>query len=220
MSLWSAARRGAVAFSAGIAIATSLGAIARADTTVVYADTSTFGTVGYFNLPAGVLKPNQTLFVLLEYGGFSDFSGNIAFNPSFGEGYTDRFGTGPTDYLNNYHTMFVDEPLCYTDSCLQPTPRPQEYAAVLHGPTLYDSVYDCVPPNYVSLCLLWLGTPAITGEVGFTYDAMAPDAFIRITFSDQPISVPEPAAWALLVLGFGGIGAALRRARLGLRRQN
>ena len=25
--------------------------------------------------------------------------------------------------------------------------------------------------------------------------------------------IPEPAAWALMILGFGGAGAALRRAR-------
>ena len=27
------------------------------------------------------------------------------------------------------------------------------------------------------------------------------------------VSVPEPAAWALMMLGFGGMGAALRRRR-------
>jgi hypothetical protein len=37
----------------------------------------------------------------------------------------------------------------------------------------------------------------------------------QITFSgafDAP-GIPEPAAWALLILGFGGVGAALRRRR-------
>jgi hypothetical protein len=28
------------------------------------------------------------------------------------------------------------------------------------------------------------------------------------------VGVPEPAAWALMLLGFGGIGAALRRRQL------
>jgi hypothetical protein len=28
---------------------------------------------------------------------------------------------------------------------------------------------------------------------------------------DQPSGAPEPGAWALMILGFGGVGAALRR---------
>lgn len=35
-----------------------------------------------------------------------------------------------------------------------------------------------------------------------------------LTFSDEPISpVPEPAAWALMILGFGVVGATLRAGR-------
>jgi hypothetical protein len=34
------------------------------------------------------------------------------------------------------------------------------------------------------------------------------------TFSAATVGVPEPAAWALMVLGFGGLGAALRRRRV------
>lgn len=33
-----------------------------------------------------------------------------------------------------------------------------------------------------------------------------------VTVTD-PMAVPEPGAWALMVLGFGGLGAALRRRR-------
>lgn len=34
-----------------------------------------------------------------------------------------------------------------------------------------------------------------------------------ITFMPTTAAVPEPASWALLILGFGGAGAALRQAR-------
>jgi len=36
--------------------------------------------------------------------------------------------------------------------------------------------------------------------------------FIEIT-SGQAVAVPEPATWALMLAGFGGLGAALRRRR-------
>jgi hypothetical protein len=34
-----------------------------------------------------------------------------------------------------------------------------------------------------------------------------------ITFGSVPAPVPEPATWALMLLGFGGMGMALRRSR-------
>ena len=33
------------------------------------------------------------------------------------------------------------------------------------------------------------------------------------TFSATTTAVPEPATWALMLLGFGGIGMAMRRRR-------
>jgi hypothetical protein len=39
--------------------------------------------------------------------------------------------------------------------------------------------------------------------------------FIGIT-SGQVTALPEPASWGLMLLGFGGLGAALRRRRAGL----
>ena len=35
-----------------------------------------------------------------------------------------------------------------------------------------------------------------------------------LTLSDQPLAaIPEPSVWALMILGFGGLGVAVRRAR-------
>jgi hypothetical protein len=36
---------------------------------------------------------------------------------------------------------------------------------------------------------------------------------LRLVLAGQPFSVPEPSSWALMLLGFGGIGMALRRNR-------
>ena len=36
----------------------------------------------------------------------------------------------------------------------------------------------------------------------------------KLTFADQlQAGVPEPETWTMMILGFGGIGAALRRRR-------
>jgi hypothetical protein len=34
-----------------------------------------------------------------------------------------------------------------------------------------------------------------------------------VTTSDTPTGVPEPAAWAMMILGLGAVGVALRRGR-------
>jgi hypothetical protein len=53
----------------------------------------------------------------------------------------------------------------------------------------------------------------VEGTTTFAYDTSAsftPDSITITTFG----GVPEPAAWALMILGFGATGAALRRRRL------
>ncbi len=54
----------------------------------------------------------------------------------------------------------------------------------------------------------------LAGQFQF-FGALDPDMFIRITEDRTPLtftldSVPEPESWALMILGFGGIGAMLR----------
>jgi hypothetical protein len=38
-------------------------------------------------------------------------------------------------------------------------------------------------------------------------------SYVRWTSAALPGAVPEPASWALMIVGFGGVGAALRRRR-------
>lgn len=50
----------------------------------------------------------------------------------------------------------------------------------------------------------------LTGDSGADWmTAAGPNPFLN-----PPGGVPEPGAWALMILGFGGVGAALRRRRL------
>lgn len=45
---------------------------------------------------------------------------------------------------------------------------------------------------------------------GLTYNT---DTQVGLTFTGNPSAVPEPATWAMMLLGFGAAGTALRRSR-------
>lgn len=69
------------------------------------------------------------------------------------------------------------------------------------------------------------GNPSLQNKTAFLlFDFMAPTTVIKLTqgkaFSDAvlyqtgaPPAVPEPATWAMLILGFGAVGGAMRAAR-------
>jgi hypothetical protein len=72
----------------------------------------------------------------------------------------------------------------------------------------------------VSGILSFVGTGTFTGSIGgvafdptpgkFTFSTQGGNV---TTFSASTTAVPEPATWALMLLGFGGIGMAMRRRR-------
>jgi hypothetical protein len=49
---------------------------------------------------------------------------------------------------------------------------------------------------------------------GRTYNVAAKDAYCTSCGGGSESGVPEPATWALMILGFGGAGATLRRRRV------
>ncbi|HZZ32933.1 MAG TPA: PEPxxWA-CTERM sorting domain-containing protein [Phenylobacterium sp.] len=54
----------------------------------------------------------------------------------------------------------------------------------------------------------WFAADIYDGATGSTYNVAARDAFEQIQNA-----VPEPATWGLMIVGFGGVGAVLRRRR-------
>jgi len=58
----------------------------------------------------------------------------------------------------------------------------------------------------------WFAADIYDGAAGQTYNVAAKDAFGPTTSN----AVPEPATWALMIMGFGTAGAMLRRRRLAL----
>jgi hypothetical protein len=71
-------------------------------------------------------------------------------------------------------------------------------------PTLVPGVYPFVP-GYFDVGIYTLNVTSGGGDVFETESGSA-----TIT---QVSSVPEPAAWAMMLVGFGGLGAALRGSR-------
>lgn len=56
-------------------------------------------------------------------------------------------------------------------------------------------------------------TPYAAGIFAETYDVTAPTTRVAL-LATNPSIVPEPATWAMLILGFGAVGAAMRRRRV------
>ncbi|OSZ71882.1 hypothetical protein CAP39_00345 [Sphingomonas sp. IBVSS1] len=56
-------------------------------------------------------------------------------------------------------------------------------------------------------------TPVITGNRVYTLGSGPRMALDDLTFDATPGGVPEPAAWAFLLAGFGLVGVAARRQR-------
>jgi hypothetical protein len=82
------------------------------------------------------------------------------------------------------------------------------YQASISGVTLPGG------PNDAYTLLLGQNVPLysyITAFIGSpttgSYDATAPSGALR------EVPLPEPATWAMMLLGFGGIGMAMRRSR-------
>ncbi|GAA3897481.1 hypothetical protein GCM10022276_15580 [Sphingomonas limnosediminicola] len=88
---------------------------------------------------------------------------------------------------------------------------------------LLESRVDAAAPNEVYLAsfatLDDVFSQTIGSPTGFTQLAVSPSfqiadfAATTITTGDVGGSVPEPATWALMLFGFGGLGLAIRRSR-------
>jgi hypothetical protein len=81
------------------------------------------------------------------------------------------------------------------------------------------SPYVFVPTTYVSGSAIggqavWFGaTFAALGLTPGQYDFTAPNDTITVNIGPVSGAVPEPSTWAMMLLGFGGIGFTMRRSK-------
>jgi hypothetical protein len=90
-------------------------------------------------------------------------------------------------------------------------------ARVAHADTVFVSEED-VPPAVSQAHTL---SPAIPAPTSVQYPVPSTSGAPKVTFMavgpvDSATHLPEPAVWAMLLVGFGTTGAFLRRRRAGL----
>ena len=79
---------------------------------------------------------------------------------------------------------------------------------VAYGPTV--SRHQNITSRYVTFDLYGCN------RSGFAHNGCGLGEVAFRSTKDAPAGVPEPATWAMMILGFGGIGAAMRGRRLAL----
>lgn len=86
------------------------------------------------------------------------------------------------------------------------------FGQILSGPTIIGAHFGNVVGPAGNVSVFWLlDLTAPTDHVTLDF----PQGFSNAALYSTGAAVPEPATWALMLLGFGGIGAVLRRRRLG-----
>lgn len=85
------------------------------------------------------------------------------------------------------------------------------------GSNVLDDLGSASAPNFPA----FPGATGFKGPLGagaYTFWIQDSDPEIANYVLDFKVGIPEPASWALMLVGFGALGAALRRARTGVRR--
>jgi hypothetical protein len=152
--------------------------------TVCYASGTTAGTGAVLKTPGG--SPS---IIRIENGGSTDIS--TAFPTVTGSEFTTSYVSG-TNTLSFTYTAGAGDPLAH-------------YLGIFQGGSAvggtfkntYDLFYD---PN-----------PIMSGSIALSTYYQNP-GWSHIDFFDTG-AVPEPATWALMLVGFAGIGTELRRGR-------
>jgi hypothetical protein len=190
---------------------------------------------GSFDI-SGLLSNNFTVTsATIQLNGYSDFgttgqvfTGSYAYAyTAYGVGYYSySCGWGSTCYASYYYSYPVYAPV-YAN--VDQTPDTLGLTSGTDFTSVTDSAIGSPPSYYGSLlALLTLGSDSIsnansTGMVNFTgtastnSDIVLTGATLSLNLAQgqlgSPEAVPEPATWAMMLLGFGAMGISLRTQR-------
>jgi hypothetical protein len=150
----------------------------------------------------------------LGSGNFSNIPGGITLNGGAlsatvtVNGHTVGTGVGPSSSLNFDPTNFLNDAAQVTDF----TPK--------GGNTNFTLAENFFPDPTISLSGIFNATspnpvpPQLDGLSCCSVDIVASDTITSVTITDIPNAVPEPSTWAMMLIGFAGIGfMAYRRSR-------
>lgn len=179
--------------------------------TQIYGQNMTGGTTVYGSTQQGPSAPNDVTFI-----GNTD----IGVSSGFAQVYDADF-SNKDSATQNLYSLIVNPDQLFSDMkfAVQLAARGTVNVSYLLGGSSLDATN---PANYTFAGSFTGGTNDVKELLsGGTFDSMlltttAPIAFFELkqmSFNGVNSAVPEPATWAFMLLGFAGVGGALRRSR-------
>lgn len=121
--------------------------------------------------------------------------------------YTGSFGTLPYADVPFSARFEPAEARLLLDYFVPPFPGPLRIADIRFSPPFIADPYGTDPPSDLAgaSAFVTLVEPGVTDGGISNAD---------VVFGPSVAAVPEPAAWAMMLVGFGAVGAALRRSKV------
>jgi hypothetical protein len=95
--------------------------------------------------------------------------------------------------------------------------NPIDFLTPLSGKTVIGIHFGGGKTGYNGTGFWLLDAPAGTDTISWYSNTQTGISNAGLYLTQVPPAVPEPTTWALLLVGFAGVGAAMRRSRLGNR---
>jgi len=188
------------------AIAAPATAAAAVLTATITAANISHTTLAVFQTMDQLVPDNGTLYVVGHAN--TDAFASVNLFTDEGRGGESYFGPGTNDPFDHF-TAQVGVFSCNLSNCFSVSGGGATFSAMIKGPTVVtpEQCFDGTPVD--RFCLLSSGTHLY--ELDIDVGNSPPGWEATFTFSDQPLSTPEPSTWALMIVGFGATGALLRR---------
>lgn len=120
----------------------------------------------------------------------------------------------PNATQNVYYRLTLEQPSTQVfgvayNGAYNPADQPLNYVGD-PGASSPSAIWEVIVPTGGALSLVVLEVTPTAGDLGFSYTI---EAFSNASGGENFGTVPEPASWAMMIAGFGLVGAAARRRR-------